>query len=167
MVSTWHFVASVKKGAAISFGEAFDLYCQGRSGVGPQWKHVLGYWEASKQRPGSVLFLKYEEMLQDPEGNLKKMAEFMGCPFSQAEEEAGIVRAILGLCSMEKQRNLEVNLVGGIKRDIKVDNKHFFRKGVAGDWKNHMTPEMATRLDNIVKMALQGSGFTFGTTETE
>ncbi|GJN38019.1 hypothetical protein PR202_gb27025 [Eleusine coracana subsp. coracana] len=34
-------------------------------------------------------------------------------------------------------------------------------KGSAGDWSNHMTPEMAQRLDKIVEDVLQGSGFTF------
>jgi hypothetical protein len=29
------------------------------------------------------------------------------------------------------------------------------RKGVAGDWSNHMTPEMAQRLDKVVEDALQ------------
>jgi hydroxyjasmonate sulfotransferase len=173
LVSLWHFNVRVKAAAnatAIGFDEAFELFCQGRLGVGPHWKHVLEYWEASKHRPGQVLFLRYEEMLRDPEGNLRKMANFMGCPFSEAEDEAGVVRAILDLCSMETQRNLDVNKRGDSeKRDVavKVNNQFLFRKGVAGDWKNHMTPEMVAKLDGIVEEALQGSRFTFGTTDTE
>jgi hypothetical protein len=37
----------------------------------------------------------------------------------------------------------------------------FFRKGVAGDWANHMTPEMAARLDGKVREKLQGTGLDF------
>ena len=43
-------------------------------------------------------------------------------------------------------------------------NESFFRKGVAGDWSNHMTPEMAQRLDKVVEDALQGTGFAFSST---
>jgi hypothetical protein len=36
----------------------------------------------------------------------------------------------------------------------------FFRKGVAGDWANHMTAEMAARLDEIVRDKFRGTGLT-------
>ncbi|GJN16056.1 hypothetical protein PR202_gb03006 [Eleusine coracana subsp. coracana] len=66
----------------------------------------------------------------------------MGCPFTAAEEEgsSGVVQDVLDRCSIDKQRSLAVNKDGA----------------------NHMTPEMAARLDGIVQEAIEGTGLTFG-----
>jgi hypothetical protein len=149
-----------QSGPLPSFEDAFELFCEGRSVAGPLWRHALEYWEESQRRPDKVLFLKYEELLQDPVGNVKKLAAFMGCAFSPEEEEAGVVRKIVHLCSFDELKSSDVNENGtntlGIKNDV------YFRKGAIGDWENYMTPEMAARLDKIVEEALQGSGLTFG-----
>ncbi|CAM0954270.1 unnamed protein product [Alopecurus aequalis] len=104
-------------------------------------------------------------MLGDPVSNVRKLAEFMGCPFSDDEETAGVVQDIVEICSIDSLKNMEVNKSGsqGISGSRGTfGNEAFFRKGAAGDWSNHITPAMAARLDKIVEQALQGSGFMFG-----
>ncbi|KAF6997114.1 hypothetical protein CFC21_013369 [Triticum aestivum] len=169
LVSKWLFTKKRLAFAAVddsppkpyTIDEMFELFCDGRCTCGPQWHHVLGYWEASRRQPEKVLFLRYEEMLRDPVGNVRKLAEFMGCAFSVEEEAAGVAEEVVELCSMDTLKNMEVNKNGTQNH---VRNEAFFRKGVAGDWSNHMTPEMAARLDKIVEDALRGSGFAFGAT---
>jgi hypothetical protein len=69
------------------------------------------------------------------------------------------VSAIVELCSLGKLKDIGVNRNGSASSEIK--NESFFRKGVAGDWRNHMTPKMARMLDKVVEDALSGTGFTF------
>ncbi|KAL6883382.1 hypothetical protein ACP4OV_010796 [Aristida adscensionis] len=156
LVSLWHYVRKFKPD--LSFNDLSEHACEGISLGGPIWDHVLGYWHASRASPEKVLFLRYEEMLRDPAGNVRKIAQFVGMPFSAAEEEAGTVMDIVRLCSFDKQRNLEVNRADP---GVPFANDWYFRKAEVGDWANHMTPEMAQRLDAIVEEKIRGSGLSF------
>uniref|UniRef100_A0A0D9XGK1 Sulfotransferase n=1 Tax=Leersia perrieri TaxID=77586 RepID=A0A0D9XGK1_9ORYZ len=163
VVSFWHFSKKMAltmgvDPSSFTFDQAFDLFCSGNCTAGPQWRHVIEYWEASHHRNPNVLFLRYEEMLRRPAMSVRRMAEFMGCPFTAAEEDAGVVDAVVELCSIGELRKMEVNKKG--TDVLGVRNESYFRKGVAGDWVNHMSPEMAARLDRIVDDATRGSGLT-------
>ncbi|KAK6921043.1 Sulfotransferase domain [Dillenia turbinata] len=148
----------------ISMEEAFDLFCRGVCEYGPYFEHVLGYWKASLESPGKILFLKYEEMRKEPVRYVKQLAEFLGEPFSAEEEKEGVIEEIVKLCSFEKLTSLEVNKTGKVAfvPEMLISNDNFFRKGQVGDSKNHLTPEMIERLDKITEEKLKGTGFAFG-----
>ncbi|KAF9592136.1 hypothetical protein IFM89_012565 [Coptis chinensis] len=159
-VSLWHFYNKCGGGSQnkIEIGDAFELYCKGVSAFGPFWEHVLGYWKLSLERPNNVLFLKYEDLIEDTSSQLKKLAEFLGYPFSSEEVEKGAVDEIIRLCSFESLSNLEVNKTGKLNPKIDITNNVFFRKAKVGDWENHLTQEMVERLDHITQEKLNGSG---------
>ncbi|XP_038978919.1 flavonol 4'-sulfotransferase-like [Phoenix dactylifera] len=170
LVSMWHFreKSRPKTVEPTPFAEAFEAFCEGTSAFGAMWDHVLEYWRASLRSPERVLFLKYEEMMDEPVGNVRRLAEFMGCPFTEEEEKGGVVEEIVKLCSFEKLKSLEANKVGTQGGPgFVVTNDSFFRKGGGGDWKNHMSPEMARRLDAITQQKLFESGLTLGTVSVE
>lgn len=73
--------------------------------MGTVLDHVLGYWKQSLDKPESLLFLKYEELTKDTLFYVRKLAEFMGKPFSRDE---GLPERIVKLCSFDNLSNLEV-----------------------------------------------------------
>ncbi|XP_008777580.1 flavonol sulfotransferase-like [Phoenix dactylifera] len=164
IVSLWHFAekASAEKGReGFPFDRFFEMACEGKFPYSPIWDHSLEYWKESLRRPEKVLFLKYEEMLEEPAANVKRLAEFLGCPFSEDEEKGGVVEEIITLCSFEKLKSMEANKKGSQEAAVyKVSNASFFRKGGTGDWRNYGSPEMAQKLDEIVLEKLEGSGLT-------
>ncbi|KAK7314118.1 hypothetical protein VNO77_39328 [Canavalia gladiata] len=143
----------------LTLEEAFDMYCNGIIAFGPTWNHMLGYWKESISRPKKVLFLKYEELKKHVNFNVKRIAEFLGCPFTQEEENNGVLEGIIKLCSFEKMKELEVNKSGTFGRHF--EKKHLFRKAEIGDWVNYFSPSMAKKLSQIMEEKLSGSGLSF------
>uniref|UniRef100_A0A0E0LWV4 Sulfotransferase n=1 Tax=Oryza punctata TaxID=4537 RepID=A0A0E0LWV4_ORYPU len=75
----------------MKFDKAFEMFVDGFSSVEPIWNHYLGYWNKHVEEPARVFFLKYDDMMADPAGHVKKLAEFLWVPFTDDEVGAGIV----------------------------------------------------------------------------
>ncbi|XP_065872055.1 flavonol sulfotransferase-like [Euphorbia lathyris] len=165
LVSLWHYLSNKQLGDVklITIPEAYEKFCSGVLAYGPYWDNVLGYWKVSLEFPDRVLFLKYEDLMNDTCFYVKKMADFMGCPFSVDEEKQGIVEKIVKLCSFESLSNLEVNKSKETSSHLpyKIENNAFFREGKIGGWKNYLTVEMAEKLDQITHQKFDGCGLYF------
>ncbi|WZZ45813.1 hypothetical protein YC2023_042072 [Brassica napus] len=163
LVSLWYFECAnlkIKIDEERSLLESmFESFCRGVSYYGPFWEHVLSYWRGSLEDSKNVLFLRYEELKIEPSAQVKKLAEFLGVPFSVEEEESGCVEEILELCSLDNLKNLEVNKIGKTARG--VEHKNFFHKGEVGDSKNYLTPEMERRIDMIIEERFRGADLKF------
>ncbi|CAN7071795.1 unnamed protein product [Brassica oleracea var. botrytis] len=161
LVSRWHIICRcLNKEEDRSILESmFESFCSGVCLFGPFWDHILSYWKASLENPKRVMFMRYDEVKADTRGQLKKLAEFLGCPFSEEEVNNGAVDEILEMCSLPSLGSLEVNKTG--KSINGIDYKNHFRKGIVGDWKNYLTPEMGNKIDMIMEEKLKDSGLKF------
>ncbi|KAJ8554201.1 hypothetical protein K7X08_024879 [Anisodus acutangulus] len=103
-------------------------------------------------------FLTYEDMKKYPIVCLTKLAKFLDKPFCLEEEREEVVQEIVRLCSFDNLSSLEVNQTGvqHFSPQFAVENRHFLRKGQVGDWRNHLTLEMAEQLDEITRQKLRG-----------
>ncbi|KAF2592703.1 hypothetical protein F2Q70_00045118 [Brassica cretica] len=87
---------------------SFESLCSGVGYFGPFWENVLSYGRGSLEDPQHVLFMRYEEMKSDPSAQVKRLAEFLGCPFT--EERARVFGQDLGTLldwkNFEKSKSL-------------------------------------------------------------
>nr|CAB3483473.1 unnamed protein product [Digitaria exilis] len=160
LVSTWHYMNKVREDFHIDLDMTFEFFCEGFSIFGPIWEHCLGYWKQSMVEPDRILFLKYNDMMADLIKHVKMLAEFLQVPFSKEEESAGVVEEVVRLCSFKNLKSLPVNSSGVGDRigDLPMQNSAFFRSAKVGDWRDHLTEEMAKKLDSIIVDKLKGSG---------
>ncbi|GLJ37181.1 hypothetical protein SUGI_0754300 [Cryptomeria japonica] len=159
-VSHWMFLPTLQgvhngeTTAPVSKEVFFDCFCNGVSVFGPFVDHVLGFWNASRNQ-NNILFLTYEDMKVDSLSHIKKIADFLG-QSSLTEED---IRYIDSQCSFQFLSTLDVNRNGKLNmKNTNVSNRSFFRKGEVGDWKNHFTPDMNSRMDLAVENKFQEAG---------
>ncbi|KAB5565022.1 hypothetical protein DKX38_005076 [Salix brachista] len=154
VVSWFHFATEGKPGKLDE--EHFDSFFKRQVAVGPFWDHVLGYWKESLEKPHKTSFFMYEDLKGDIVFNLKRLAEFIGYPFSIEEEKRGVIQEIADLCSLKKLKDLEVNKSGSYLENYA--NNSFFRKGEVGDWANYLSSTVMQRLEKLMQEKLSGSG---------
>lgn len=141
----------------VTLEQMFDVYSKGLMPYGPYWDHVKEHHKLSCEHPTRILFLTYENMKLDTPNTLKRVAEFLGCPFTKDEEARGIVEEIMTLCGLETLK--EVNQHGNYRDG--VPNESFFREGKVGGWTKYLTTEMSKILDDITKEKFQGLDISF------
>lgn len=155
--SLFHFANNANlRSSPISLEETFDLYCKGITTAGPIWEQILGFWKESLERPNKVLFMRYEELMFEPNVQLRRLAKFLGKPFSPEEENSDMINQITSLCSFGNMIKLQVNNSGHLLPGL--GNSSFFRNGEVGDGNKCLTAEMAAKLDQITQEKFHGSG---------
>jgi hypothetical protein len=117
------------------FGPFLRLFLAGDvDGYGPWHEHVRSWLESPLHGDGSLLVLKYEDMLADPTENLCAAMEFLGVPVERERAEQTI-REYTAERMREKERGTRFH-ERKQRRDIM-----FVRKAKAGDWAEAFTPE--------------------------
>ena len=93
---------------------------------------VLDDMASWPDKPPGILRLRFEEMIDDEHNTFQIICNHLGLLDRLGEST---LAEIVDRWSFE-------SLTGGRKRGDE-DAGHHFRKGVAGDWKNHFTPALA------------------------
>lgn len=100
--------------------------------LGDWFDNVTGWWTENKEN-ANVLFVKYEDVIQDGRAEVKRLAEFLGKNYSD-----DVIDKISDHCSFAKMKeNPRCNMAGMPAYDQTISQFH--RKGQPGDWKNYFT----------------------------
>ena len=98
-------------------------------------QHVESWLDA----PIRVLPIKYEDMLADPIASFGEIAHFLGFDAAPA-----LVEAAVNSVSFERLRATE-DKAGFAERMPGSDR--FFRRGIAGGWRDSLSPEQIARIE--------------------
>ncbi|XP_074271911.1 cytosolic sulfotransferase 5-like [Silene latifolia] len=163
-VSLWFFQTKAMKLMDENFNspsmeDYFEDFCNGLVPHGPFFEHINGYWDRSLEDPNKVLFLKYEDLKDDPRSHVKRLAEFIGMPFSSEEENEGVLDGIIEFCSIKNLKELEVNKNGVLSKYF--EKSSFFRNGNVGDWAQYFTPSMVKKMNELIEQKFVSNGLFF------
>ena len=124
----------------------FDLFMEGKIAWGGWYEYMMD-WLIHKEEP-NILFVKYEDYLQNPEDMIQKIATFIGKPIDKVT--AARVAEVVSFKSMKNNPKLSV-----IHETMKGD---WLRKGVVGDWVNYFTEAQLERVQKMYKKFNDNTG---------
>ncbi|KAI8534222.1 hypothetical protein RHMOL_Rhmol10G0072400 [Rhododendron molle] len=164
VVSLWHFenLISLEDREPRPLEDVVPKFCAGTVIYGPYYEHVLGYHTESLERPEKFFFVAYEELKSDPKTHVKRLAEFLGCPFEGGDDMDEQVEEVVRSCSVENLKKQEVNNSTDVPSWGMMPYKSYFRKGQVGDHANHLTKDMIDRIDAITKVKFHGVNLALG-----
>ncbi|KAM6910699.1 sulfotransferase 2B1-like [Xenentodon cancila] len=136
-----------------TFDDFMDKFLEGRVLFGKWTDHVKS-WRCA-ELGDKIMFITYEEMVQDLPAALRRMSDFL-C--SNLSDE--IIEKIAEHCSF---KSMKVNSMSNFSLVPKIymdtEKSQFLRKGITGDWKNHFNSEQVSRFASVIYKELEGESF--------
>ncbi|XP_076060464.1 sulfotransferase 1 family member D1-like [Oratosquilla oratoria] len=139
-----------------SFDQFVDFFIKGDVMYGPYLLHLKEAWEKKGHKNLHIMF--YEDMKEDPCGELKRLDAFLETGLSDET-----IRKIADYTSFPVMKEREDKLGHSPWMNPEVIKKGggFFRKGTAGDWKGKLTPEQENKIKSWMETGLDGVDIDF------
>uniref|UniRef100_A0ABM5ES89 Sulfotransferase n=1 Tax=Pogona vitticeps TaxID=103695 RepID=A0ABM5ES89_9SAUR len=133
--------------------EFVEKFLNGKVVSGSWFDHVKG-WLELKDRP-NLFFITYEELYQDLRGSVEKICHFLGKKLASHQLDEVAKYASFEIMKDNKMSNFS------LLPDMDHSKGKFMRKGICGDWKNHLTVAQSEHFDHVYQEKMQGVGVTF------
>lgn len=135
--------------------EYVERFIQGNVGFGSWGAHVRDWWNLREQK--NMLYVFYEDMLEDPRREIQKVVKFLGKDFSEE-----VVNRICQHTSFKAMKENPLTNYTALSSTIMDQSiSPFMRKGICGDWKNHFTVAQSEKLDEYYRSEMSGTELTF------
>ncbi|XP_077049362.1 LOW QUALITY PROTEIN: sulfotransferase 2B1-like [Agelaius phoeniceus] len=138
-----------------SLEEFMEKFLQGDVPFGSWFQHVRGVAAAPGRE--NFFWISYEELQQDLRGSVQRLCSFLGRPLSGPALDAVVANASFVTMSHNPMSNFS------LAPAFILDRRRgpFLRKGISGDWRNHLTPEQSRRFDLVYRERMEGLGVSF------
>ncbi|XP_076136866.1 sulfotransferase 2B1-like isoform X1 [Alosa pseudoharengus] len=138
-----------------TFQEFLDKFLAGQVLFGKWTDHVKSW--RKNDLGDRILYVTYEEMVKDLRGALTRFSKFLGRELTEQSLEQ-----IVSHCTFNTMKTNDMSNFSLIPQDI-MDNKKsaFLRKGIVGDWKNHLSPEQEVKFNTVIKQEMADSNIKF------
>lgn len=150
-VSYYHYMQGFKP--LYQFHGSFDEFCnniflaQNASENGSYFDHIAEWMEQKYNR--NILFLTYEDMSENLEGEVRRIAKFLNIELS--DEKLDFIK---GKSSFKFMKNSIKFNYNWLDTSIKDPNSDFIRKGTVGDWKNYLSVEQSEKIEELTNQSL-------------
>jgi hypothetical protein len=126
------------------------------------WHDNVASWLAMRHNR-KFLLLRYEDMLEDPERELVKVAEFLEIPVTPARLERAVE-----LSSATQMRKLEKTQSSGwaLTKNTRTDIA-FVRKARAGTWESELSPVCVEKIEAAWGPLMRTLGYRLATADSE
>lgn len=131
-----HFFCSIDDAILMMNDPNYALYHYPLRQLLHSWSRHVKSWEAAESM--NILFLRYEDMLRQPLETFTEATRFL-----QLDATSTQIEAAISYSSFEKLQQFE-NEVGFIDKPPRL--KHFFRKGIADDWRSTLSNNQIQRI---------------------
>ncbi|OCT58848.1 sulfotransferase family cytosolic 1B member 1 [Xenopus laevis] len=132
-----------------------EKFMQGKVAYGPWGLHVKDWWELRKKQ--NVLYLFYEDMIEDPKREIRKVMSFLGKDLPDL-----VVEKICQHTSFKAMKENPLTNYSSVPSAVMDQSiSPFMRKGIAGDWKNHFTVAQSELFDEYYDRELAGTELSF------
>ncbi|XP_068426398.1 amine sulfotransferase-like isoform X2 [Clinocottus analis] len=125
------------------FDDFFERFLRGDVFGGSWFQHIKTWY--SHKDDMNMLFITYEELIQDLQAAVQRIASFLGKELS-AEQLAQVVTHST-FSNMKKIPQANYEQVPG--ELLSHHQGRFMRKGTVGDWKKHFTVFQSERFDQL------------------
>jgi len=135
------------------FDHFFRLFVEGRVDFGDYFEMVPEWWRMSGEK-SNIHFLLYEDLKTDFEGEVLKIAEFLGNGMKDRllQDDKKMLKEIAVKSDVKTMKN-ETKMNSDNPYFKRPDHLPFIRKGVIGDWKNKLSAVQSEIIDEKMKLA--------------
>ncbi|XP_068099949.1 sulfotransferase 1C2-like [Hyperolius riggenbachi] len=136
------------------WNEYFSSFLNGNVPWGNWFDHVIGWWKAKDQH--KILYVFYEDMIEDPLREIKKVMTFMGKDLSEE-----VLQSIKHQTSFKIMKENPVVNYSNLSSVMDPAVSSFMRKGKVGDWKDHFLVSQNELFDAEYEKRMAGNGLRF------